>query len=165
VAEPLDRLPDGLVGESPGLQFLLEDDIRQEVQRPGTAGLPEAPRGLVEDALERIGPGLVEDRSRVLGSALLLVQAAWPFGFESVQGVPNRPDRTSDLRGDPSGSLTLGAGQEDLGAPQRERLPTSETGLEGLTLRIREFTNEQGWFHDPLFGPTASRTSNRMRLH
>lgn len=48
--------------------------------------------------------------------------------------------------------MALGAGEEDLGTPKRECFPTTKPGLECLTLGIAEFSNEQRWFHDPLFG-------------
>jgi hypothetical protein len=33
-----------------------------------------------------------------------------------------------------------------------------------LALRVGERSNEQRWFHDQLFGATASPTSNQMKL-
>ena len=165
MAQALDRLPNGFVGQSPGRQPLLEDHIRQEVQRPGAPGLAEAAWGLVEDAFEGIGLGLVEDRLRVLGTAFLFVQAADAFRLKGVEGVADGSDGAPDLRSDPRRSLALGAGQEDLGASEGERLATAESGPERQALGVGQFSNEQRWFHDPLFGPITLRTSNRMRLH
>jgi hypothetical protein len=119
----------------------------------------------VEDALERVGLRLIKDRLRVLGSAFLLVQATRPRLLEGVDRVADRSDGTTDLCGDPSRSLAVGAGQEDLGTPECERLAASKSGVEFLTLRVGEFPNKQRWFHDPLFEPTTSTTRNRMRLH
>jgi len=104
----------------------------------------------VEDALERVGLGLIKDRLGVLGSAFLLVQAARPFRPEGMDGVADGADGAADLRGDPGRSLAVGAGQEDLSTPERERRATAEPGLECLTLRSGEFSNEQRWFHGPL---------------
>ena len=165
MAEAFDGLPNGLMGQPPGSEFLLEDDRGQEVQRPGTAGLPEAAWGRMEDAFEGFGLGLVEDRLGILGSAFSLVQAAWAFGLEGVEGVPDGSDGAAEACRDLGRSLPVGAGQQDLGPAEGECLSTSETGLKCLTLRIRECSNEKGWFHDPLFGTTTPWTSNRMRLH
>jgi hypothetical protein len=142
VPQPLDRLPDGLVGQLPGRQPLLEGHVGQQVQRPGAPGLAEAPRGLVEDALERIGLGLVEDRLRILGAALLLVQTADPFCREGVEGVADGADGTSESVCDLGWPLAVGAGPKDLGTPEGECLPATQAGLEYLPLRIGELANE-----------------------
>ena len=148
------------MGQSPRGQPLLEGDIGQQVERPGTLDLAEAPRGLVEDAPERVGLGLVEDRSGVLGAAFLLTQAALALVLEGVDGVANGADRAPDPGRDLGRPMALVAGEQDLGATERERLSAPEPGLEGPTLDIGESSNEQRWFHDPLFGPTTTRTRN-----
>jgi len=165
VAQPLDRLANGLVGQPSRGQSLLKGDVGQQVQRPGTPGLAEVSRGLVEDALEWVGLALVKDRLRVLGSALLLGQTARALLVEGVEGVVNGPDGTADVCGDPGRSLAFGTGQEDLGASERERFSTPESGADRLALRVGEVANEQGWFHDPLFGTNHPLPRNRMRLH
>jgi hypothetical protein len=119
----------------------------------------------VEDALERVGLGLVEDRSDVLGTVLLLGQAADPFVSEGVDGVVDGADGTANPRGDGGGALAVGTGQEDLGTPERERLAAAEPGLERPTLGVGQPPNEQRWFHDPLFGANHRLPRNLMQLH
>jgi hypothetical protein len=165
VAQPLDRLADSLVGQAVRGEVLLEGHVGQQVQRPGTAGLAEPSGGLVEETPERVGLGLAEDRSGVPGAALLLPQATRSLLLEGVEGVADGSDGATDPCGDPGRSLAVGTGQEDLGASEGERLAAPEPGLEFQTLRVGEFSNEQRWFHDPLFGPTTPTTRNRMRLH
>jgi len=161
----LDRLADGLVGQSPWGQLLLERHVGQQVQRPSASGLAEASRGLVEDARERVGLRPVEDGLRVFGSVFLLGQAADSLTGERADGVVDGSDRAANPPGDLGGSLAFGTGQEDLGTPQRERLATTKSGLELSTLRTGQLPNEEGWFHDPLFGSAHRLTRNRMQLH
>jgi hypothetical protein len=165
VPQPLDRLADGLVGQAARGQPLLERDIGEQVEGPGAPGLAEPARGLVEDAPERVGLRLTEDRWHVLGSAPLLAQTAHPLLLEGVEGVVNGADGATDLGGDPGRSLAVGAGQEDLGAAEGERLAAPEARLEFPALGAGQLPNEQGWFHDPLFGANHPLPSNRMRIH
>ena len=142
MAQTLDRLTHGFVGQAPRAQPLLEGDIGQQVQCPGAAGFAEAPRGLVQEALERIGLGRVEDRLGILGTAFLFAQAVGALVLEGVDGVAHRADGAAELCGDVGWSLPVGAGQQDLGPPQRERLAAPQPGLECVTLRIGEFSNK-----------------------
>jgi hypothetical protein len=143
VPQALDRLPHGLVGQPPRGQFLLEGDIRQQIQGPGAPGLAEAPRGLVEDALERVGLRLIKYGLGVLGAALLFAQAVRAFLREGVDRVVDGPDGAPDVRGDPRRSVALGAGQEDLGAAERERPAAPKSCLERPTLGVGQLPNEQ----------------------
>jgi hypothetical protein len=115
VAQTLDRLPDRLIGQPPRAQVLLEHDIGQQVQRPGALGFAELSRGLVEEALERVGLGRAEDRLGVLGAAFLLAQAVGALLLEGADGVAYRADGAAELCGDPGRALPVGAGQQDLG--------------------------------------------------
>jgi hypothetical protein len=121
---------------------LLEGHVGQQVQCPGAPGLAEASWGLVEDALERIGLGLVEDRLRILGAAFLFVQTAGSFRREGVEGVADSADGASESVCDLGGPLAVGAGPKDLGTPEGECLPATQADLEYLPLRIGEFANE-----------------------
>ena len=96
----------------------------------------------MEDALERVRLGRVEDRLGVLGAAFLLLQAADPFLSEGVEGVADGSDGAPDPGRDLGGPLALGAGQEDLGTPERERPSASESGLEFPTLRIGQLADK-----------------------
>lgn len=142
-----------------------EGNVGQQVQGPGTPGFAEPARGLVANALERVGLGLVADGLCVLGAALLLAQAVRALLRKGVEGVADGPDGASEPFGDPGGPLPLGAGQQDLRAPQRKRLGAAEAGPELLAPSIGEFSNKERWFHNPLFGPSTSRTRNRLRFH
>jgi hypothetical protein len=142
VAQALNGLPNGFVRQPSWGQFLLEGDVRQQIQGPGASGLTEPARGLVEEALERIRFRLIEDGLGVLGSALLLPQTHGPFPLEGVDRVTDGSNGTPDLGGDPRRSLALGTRQENLGTPQGERRAATESRLELLTLRVGEFSNE-----------------------
>lgn len=144
---------------------MLGGGIGQQVQRPGAPGLTEATRGLVEDALERVGLGLIADRLPVLGSTLLPGRAARALLFEGAEGVVDGPDGAAEVRGDPGRSLALGTGQEDPGAPGRERPAAPKPRLERPTLGIGQRPNERGWLHDTLFATNHRFPNNRMRPH
>jgi hypothetical protein len=139
---------------------LLETHLGQQAQRPGTPGLAESTRRLVEDALERFRLGLVEDRRHALRAAFLFLEAARPLLPEGVEGVVDGPDGAADVRGDRGGVPTVGTGQQDLGAAERERLTATKSGLERPPLSVGQLPNEQGWFHGPLFGPSRRLPSN-----
>jgi hypothetical protein len=153
VAEPLDGLAGGLVGEPPGGQLLLEGHVRQEVQGPGTVGLAEIARGLVEDALEGFGLGRAEDLRHVLGAAFLLGQAARPLALEGVERVVDGADGAADEGGDPGGSLAVGAGQDDLGASEGERLAAAEAVVERPDFGVGQCRTKWGGFMAHYSGP------------
>src|SRR5262249_26099254 len=163
--ETLDRLPNRLVGQPPRGQPLLEGHIGQQAQRPGAPGLAEVAWALVEDAPEWVGLRLIEHGPGVLRPVLLLGQAGDPFAGERADRVVDRPDGAPDPGGDGGRALPVGAGQEDLGAAEWERLAAAEAGPECPALGVGQRSNEQGWFHDPLFGPSHRLTRNLLRLH
>jgi hypothetical protein len=130
------------VGQAPGRQLLLEGDIGRPVQRPGASGLAEAARGLVEEALERVGLRLLKDRPRVFRAARLLAQAVRPFLLEGVDGLADGAGGATDPCGDRRRKLPPRTGQEDLGTTQCDRLAAAKSNLEYVALELAECSNE-----------------------
>jgi hypothetical protein len=65
----------------------------EQAQRPGAAGLAEAARGLVENAPERLGLGLVQDGPCVLGAAVFFQagKPSWGLRFSARNPVCEQP--------------------------------------------------------------------------
>ncbi|MDV7213523.1 hypothetical protein R4769_20530 [Azotobacter beijerinckii] len=76
------------------------------------------------------------------GAMRLLAQAGQSLGGKGPQGVAYGLRGAAEQGGDFRGGLAVGAGQQDLAAPQREGLTSAQTRLQGLPLLSTQGTNE-----------------------
>ena len=76
------------------------------------------------------------------GPMRLLRQARQPLGGKGPQGVAYGLRGAAEQSGNFRGGLAVGAGQQDLAAPQREGFPGTQANLQGLPFLGSQRANE-----------------------
>lgn len=119
-------------------QPLLEGHLGGQAQGPQAGGLAEIAGATMQQGAQALSLGARKQGTDTFGAMRLLAQTGQSLGGKGPQGVAYGLRGDGDLRG----GLAVGAGQQDLAAPQREGFPGTQASLQGLPFLGSQRANE-----------------------
>nr|WP_240931498.1 hypothetical protein [Azotobacter chroococcum] len=123
-------------------QPLLEGHLGGQAQGPQAGGLAEIAGATMQQGAQALGLGAREQGTDTFGAMRLLAQTGQSLGGKGPQGVAYGLRGATEQGGDLRGGLAVGAGQQDLAAPQREGFPGTQASLQGLPFLGGQRANE-----------------------
>jgi len=113
---------DGLGAERTAGYAPLEADLSQQPKRPETGRLAERARAFVHEGSKPLTLGIVEHRCGCLWARRSGSQASAGIGSIRTNGIADGLRGTSHVRRNLGGAFPASAGEENLAAPQLERV-------------------------------------------
>ena len=129
-------------------------------ERPQAGGLAELPWAAVQQVLQVAIPVAVPHPPGIPAGGRLGRQTGEAVALERADGVPHGLGGTPDHPPDLGRAHAAGAGQEDLGPADGERIGRLPARLQGLPLLCREGADERPWLVHPgrIWPPPNSQT-------